>query len=144
MALCVDTIVLLRSVQDSHPLSLVARSVLSKFVDNGEDLCIFPQNIREFWNVATRPADRNGLGFAVAQVDIEVQRIEKAFHVLDDGLRVYREWRKLVAQHGVSGVQVHDCYIVAGMRIRGIESLITFNPGDFGRYGITTVDPSAL
>ena len=28
----------------------------------GEVVCVLPQNIAEFWNVCTRPSDKNGLG----------------------------------------------------------------------------------
>ena len=144
MAYCVDTNVLLRSVHTTHDMHAAACFSLAHLVSDGEELCIFPQNVREFWNVATRPASKNGLGLSIAQVEIEAIRIESAFTVLDDGLRVYREWRSLVRRHGVTGVQVHDCYIAASMRVRKIERLLTFNGADFDRYGITAVDPAHL
>ena len=144
MAYCIDTNVLLRSTQTTHPMHAVASSALTHLVSDGEELYIFPQNIREFWNVATRPAVKNGLRFSIAQVEIEVLRIESVFKVLDDGLRVYREWRRLVCQHQVSGTQVHDCYIAAAMRVRRIDKILTFNTADFSRYGVTVVDPARL
>ena len=144
MAYCIDTNILLRSVQPTHAMHAVASSALAQIVSAGEELCIFPQNIREFRNVATRPAERNGLGFSIAQVEAEVVQIESAFKVLDDGLRVYREWRRLIWQHQVSGIQVHDCYIAAALRVRKIERILTFNTEDFSRYGVTVVDPARL
>jgi predicted nucleic acid-binding protein len=119
----------------------VASLALGRLVTAGEELCIFPQNIREFWNVATRPEAQNGLGFSIAQIQAEVLRIESAFKLLEDGLSVYREWRQLVLSSQVSGTEVHDCYIAAGMRVRKVERLLTFNTSDFQRYGITVVDP---
>jgi predicted nucleic acid-binding protein len=88
--------------------------------------------------------ERNGLGFAPAQVDAEVLRIEKQFVILPDGLPVYTEWRRLVVTHQVSGVQVHDAYIAAAMNVHGISNLLTFNGSDFARFHLNTVDPAHL
>ena len=144
MAYCLDTNILLRIVQTAHPMKGVAAAALTRLTADGEDLSLLPQNIREFWNVATRPAERNGLGFPHAQVEAEVQRIEGLFTILEDGLPVYREWRRLVFAHQVSGVQVHDAYLAAAMNVHRIPNLLTFNTGDFARYGISVVDPATL
>lgn len=122
----------------------LASSALTKLVRGGEELCVFPQIVREFWNVATRPVERNGLGLPVTHVESEVHRTEAAFTLLEDGLAVYREWLRLASQHRVLGVQVHDCYLAASVRVREIERLLTFNPSDFARYGITAVDPVSI
>ncbi|MCS6859946.1 MAG: hypothetical protein NZT92_06465 [Abditibacteriales bacterium] len=43
------------------------------------------------------------------------------------------------------GVQVHDAYLVAAMRVHGITNLLTFNVGDFASYpGITAVHPQDI
>lgn len=67
------------------------------------------QNIAEFWNVATWPADRNGFGLTPADADREIKVIEKGMVLL-----FYRTARPftmsgggLVVAHAVSGVQVH-------------------------------------
>jgi hypothetical protein len=41
----------------------------------------------------------------------------------------------------VSGVQVHDARLAAVMRVHGVTHILTFNPGDFARYGVTAVAP---
>ena len=99
-----DTNILLRGVQPEHAMYPVVASALNKLAARNEDLYILPQNVREFWNVATRPAERNGLGFTHAQAEAEVLRIESLFTILDDGRLVYREWRRLVFAHKVTGV----------------------------------------
>ena len=141
----VDTNILLRILQTEHPMHEVAEQAVRRLLAAGETLYYLPQNIREFWNVCTRPAERNGLGLPHAQVEAEVQRIESVFSLLEDGSAVYREWRRLVFQHSVTGVQVHDCYIVAAMSVHSVRHLLTFNTTDFARYpGITAVHPSAV
>jgi hypothetical protein len=40
----------------------------------GEQLHIVPQNLIEFWNVYTRPIERNGLGRTVTEAQTEINR----------------------------------------------------------------------
>lgn len=62
MRILVDTNVLLRSAQPTHPLCSQATNSVARLMRDNHSLFVCPQNIAEFWNVATRPADRNGLG----------------------------------------------------------------------------------
>jgi predicted nucleic acid-binding protein len=97
-------------------------------------LYILLQNVSEFWNVCTRPKDKNGLGFSIAQADSHLKRLERFFTVLPDTEEVYQNWRELVVHHSVSGVKVHDAKIVAAMKAHNIQNLLTFNAKDFKRY----------
>src|SRR5205085_11656763 len=92
------------------------RSV-STLLARGERVCVFPQNLIEFWNVATRPADKNGLGFSPAQTEAEVSKVESLLTVLPESPAIYPEWRRLVTAYSVSGKQVHDARIVAAMNV---------------------------
>jgi predicted nucleic acid-binding protein len=62
MPVLVDTNILVRAVERRHPLMRTARLALLALVRNGEELCVTPQNLAEFWNVCTRPVSLNGLG----------------------------------------------------------------------------------
>jgi predicted nucleic acid-binding protein len=84
MPVLVDTNILVRAVQRNHPLMDTARLALRSLVQNGEELCVTWQNIAEFWNVCTRPADVNGLGNSIAATDRLTSRIEMFFTVLPD------------------------------------------------------------
>jgi predicted nucleic acid-binding protein len=69
--------------------------------------------------------------------------LEAILTLLHDTPDVYSEWRQLVVQHDVKGVQVHDARLVAAMRVHGIDRILTYNPNDFRRYqGITAIQPS--
>lgn len=143
MPFLLDTNILLRSAEPAHPMHAEAVDSVSRLLAAGERVCVLPQNISEFWNVFTRPADRNGLGFSVAQADAEVTRIETLITVLLDVPGIYPQWRRMVVQHTVSGVQVHDARIAAAMIAHGIDSIVTFNDGDFRRYaGINVLTPA--
>jgi len=76
MPILVDTNILVRSVQRNHPLMRAARQSVRSLIQNGEELCVTHQNIAEFWNVCTRPAEVNGLGNSIAATDRLTARIE--------------------------------------------------------------------
>ena len=78
MRVLVDTNILLRSVQPNHPLCSQATHAVSKLIRQKDAVFFCSQNIAEFWNVATRPAERNGLGFSPQEALQEVGNIEKS------------------------------------------------------------------
>jgi predicted nucleic acid-binding protein len=106
---------------------------------------VAPQNLIEFWAVATRPPKANGLGFATERVVEEVGRFEGVFRVIDEPAQAFRRWRQLAEAHSVKGRQVFDARLVAVMLESGIGHILTFNVDDFRRYpGITAVSPHSL
>jgi len=65
MSYLVDTNVLLRLVQKDSPMHPDARKAIILLRRQGVSLCIVPQNLIEFWAVATRPISSNGLGLSI-------------------------------------------------------------------------------
>jgi predicted nucleic acid-binding protein len=144
MIYLVDTNFLLRFVDRNSSLNSIVRNARKKLTANGEQLTITPQNCIEFWNVATRPAAKNGLGLTPPDANRLLQIIERLFPLLPDTPAIYPEWRRLVVTYSVSGVQVHDARLVAIMKVNGLTHILTFNINDFTRYateGIVVVDP---
>ena len=142
MSYLVDSNVLLRHIEPKHPMYTEAVNAIAALLNAGESVYVLPQNIAEFWNVCTRPLQNNGLGFTPEQTDAEVTRIESLLTVIPDNAAIYSEWRRLVVNHRVSGVQVHDARIAAAMKTHGITHLVTFNAKDFTRYqNITALTP---
>jgi predicted nucleic acid-binding protein len=138
----IDTNILLRLIQIADSQHPEAKNAVDKLLAQNFTLCILLQNVSEFWNVCTRPLDKNGFGFSIAQADTELSKIESVFDVLPDTKEVYRNWRELVVNHSVSGVKVHDAKIVAAMKAHNIQNLLTFNAKDFKRYkDIKAVEP---
>jgi predicted nucleic acid-binding protein len=108
-------------------------------------LCLTAQNLIEFWAVATRPVDANGLGMSIEWAAAQVARMKRLFRILPDSPEDYSEWERLVVLHRVSGKKVHDARLAAAMRVRGITHLLTFNVKDFARYNdIQAVSPEAM
>jgi predicted nucleic acid-binding protein len=108
MSVLVDTNVLLRSVQPSHPMHGAAVRTIADLIRAEESLIITPQIVAEFWVVATRPAEQNGLGWTHEKTLQEVNRIEQFFALVTESVDVYREWKRLVTAQKVTGVQAHD------------------------------------
>lgn len=144
MRVLVDTNILLRSAQPNHPLGPQATYAVSKLIRERIAVFFCPQNIAEFWNVATRPAGMNGLGFSQGEASQEVGEIESLLTLLPDVPAIYPVWKQLVRDHNVRGVKVHDARLVAVMRVYAIDTILTFNAADFKRYaGISAVQPAA-
>jgi predicted nucleic acid-binding protein len=93
----------------------------------------------------TRPADRNGYGLTPTQADELAGEIESQLRLLPDSIQVHKEWRRMLVDYGVSGVQVHDARLAATMRVHGVQRILTFNVQDFRRYtGIEAVLPQSV
>ena len=134
-----DTNILLRLVQPDSPEYGTIRQCTDHLWERGADLFYTSQNLAEFWNVCTRPPDRNGFGFSVAETDERAALIEAKFSFAADGEATPQEWRRIVVAANVSGIQVHDARLVAAMRVHGIANLLTLNAKDFRRFGDITV-----
>lgn len=145
MKYLLDTNILLRLVEINHSQHKEAGEALKTLRRQNNTFYILLQNISEFWNVCTRHADKNGLGLSVAETDKQLKRFERLFNFLPDTEEVYQYWRKLVVNHSVSGVKVHDTKIVAAMKAHNIQNLLTFNTKDFKRYtDIKAIEPKDI
>lgn len=114
---------------------------------HGEALLTSSQNLIEAWNVATRPIEKNGLGYSPTEADHLMTSLELGFPRLVDPADAFDRWRRLVVKFKVSGVQVHDARIVATMQSHGLDRILTFNSRDFERYqsiGIVAVRPEDI
>jgi len=145
MSYLVDTNVLLRSVQESHPMELEAAHSIKLLLRRREILVITPQNLIEFWCVATRPEVNNGLGISINETVRRVEFFKSILVFLPNTDSVFSEWEQLVVNYQVSGKQVYDARLVVAMNVHKITHLLTFNTADFNRYdGITVVSPSSV
>jgi predicted nucleic acid-binding protein len=141
----VDTNVLLRMFRQDDPQHLLVRVALDELDRRGIEACFSLQNITEFWNVCTRPAERNGYGLTISDTNECVVSIERTMTFLPDNEGVYSIWRRLVTAHQVRGVQVHDARLAAIMQAYGLTYIMTLNQPDFLRYAnLQAVHPSQL
>ena len=141
----VDTNILLRMTRRSDPQHQVVDAALARLAGQSTTLHYTHQNVAELWNAMTRPLTRNGFALTVAEAEREVRAIEAGMIFLPDNEAVYREWRRIVVQHGVLGVQVHDARLAAAMYVHRVSHILTLNVSDFSRFsGLTAVHPNSL
>lgn len=143
MKYLLDTNILLRRIVPAHPQHAVTLTCLRKLREADSSLFVTTQNLSEFWNVCTRPAENNGLGLSVAEAAFHLKGFERLFIRLVDNEHVYSHWSDLVISRNVMGSKVHDAKLVASMLAHEIDNLLTFNTKDFKRYSeIDAIDPT--
>jgi predicted nucleic acid-binding protein len=145
MSYLIDTNVLVRLAQPKNPQQRETNRALQSLHLQSETLSIIPQNLIEFWAVATRPAVNNGLGLTIDQTAAQLRKLKTLFTLLPDSPDIFSQWERLVVQYKVSGKQAHDARLVAAMSVHGLTHLLTFNTADFKRFtAITAVDPQSI
>jgi predicted nucleic acid-binding protein len=111
-----DTNILLRFVAPTDPNHALVRHILYSLLKRGELICYLSQNL------------------------------ERHLTFLPDSEEIHTQWRNLIVDHRVCGVQVHDARIVAAMRVYNITQILSFNTDDFIRYSneIQAIHPSEI
>ena len=141
----VDTNILLRISRPDDPDYGQIGVTLEELEKQNAQLCFSLQNIAEFWNVCTRPSERNGYGLSTAETNRRVEFVERTMTFLPDNDRVYSARRTLVTLHNVRGVQVHDARLAAIALVYGVTRILTLNPADFVRYPhLQAIHPSEV
>jgi hypothetical protein len=123
-AYLLDTSILLRLSLSGGPYDEMVVSAVGRLVAAGATLFYTLQNAAEFWNVCTRPRERNGLGLPIREADRRLQLIEQQFSLLSETEAAYAQWRQIVMECGVSGVQVHDARLFFVETLADLEKKI--------------------
>ena len=144
-----DTNLLGRITDSSDPQCAASRHAISSLLAARERLIIVPQNLYEFWSVATRrcglpPAGQNGLGMTAEQASQWIRFFQRRFTLLPDREELTGRWHDLVRTFDVKGTRSFDTRLVAAMQTYGIARILTFNINDFKRYPITVICPTTL
>ncbi len=141
----VDANIVLRLSDNGSPLHAQARQALEAAHSSGRILHWCAQVMIEYWAVATRPREANGLGLTPDVANANLTDFQDLMGWLPKPPDIGERWRALVVQHQVRGRQVHDARLVALMLAHGVTEILTFNTADFARYGVVTcVSPADL
>lgn len=103
MSHSVDTSIIGRGSEPAHSLHTVAVDAVTDLRARNEPLHLARQNLIEYRNVATRPAEKNGLGKNVAQADASLSVLERNFDILPDTDAIYFIWRETDRRQGRIG-----------------------------------------
>ena len=95
----IDSNILVRYANFNDPLYSNVDQLINRLFAQGEQLCIVPQNIYEFWSVASRPIANNGLGMSIVEAEVTKQRFTQFFKFFPDDPQLYREWENLVVHY---------------------------------------------
>lgn len=145
MRYLVDTNVLLRWSQADSPDNPLCTEAVDKLLEAGHDPCICAQVLIEFWAVATRPIDVNGLGLTPAVIREQAADLREMFTCLPEPADMADRWQQVADAYSVQGKQAHDARLAVLMLAHGVTHLLTPNPSDFARYqGIVTVTPGEI
>ena len=145
MKILVDSNILLRTTEVGHHQHLPSADALDTLENRDHELVIVPQILYEYWSVATRPLENNGLGMSPADVHERVTDFLDLYRLLRDERAIFPIWEQLVTSHGVKGKPAHDARLVAAMLRHSITHLLTYNTSDFKRYSeITALSPVSV
>ncbi|MDZ8081631.1 MAG: type II toxin-antitoxin system VapC family toxin [Nostoc sp. DcaGUA01] len=137
----IDTNILVYANLALSPFHVQAKERLQAFTEQGIDLWISRQTLREYLAAMTRRGDLTG-NIPIASLVADVQYFASYFRLVEDNLLVTERLLTLMEQIPSGGRQVHDANIVATMLVYGIPQLLTHNTGDFARFsGLNTVLP---
>ena len=138
----VDTNIVLRAAQPSHSLHALAVASVTNLRLANETLCLVPQVLYEYWVVATRSIEQNGLGMTAAEAETDVTTLVQSMRLFRDERAIFEPWQQLVIKYQVLGKNAHDARLVAAMQRHGLTQILTFNTGDFKRFhDIKVLDP---
>ena len=85
-----NTNLLLRLADSGSKQHSIAVHALVRLLGQGDEVYITPQNLIEFWAVATRPQDANGFGWSRERTAQEVSDLFDRFPILQDSYEVLR------------------------------------------------------
>ncbi|MBR8836780.1 MAG: type II toxin-antitoxin system VapC family toxin [Stigonema ocellatum SAG 48.90 = DSM 106950] len=140
-----DTNVVLRFSNPSDMQHRLATDAVSFLLGEGNECWLTAQVLVEFWAVATRPLEVNGLGWTIGQTRSTIDKLCERFPKLEESSQIFPNWLDLVTTSKVMGKRTHDARIVAVMLTHEITHLLTFNPSDFAvTSSITIVRPQEL
>jgi predicted nucleic acid-binding protein len=134
MRVLLDTNILLRLDDTTHIQHSFVQNAVEQLGVIGHDIVLVPQVLYEYWVVATRPVDVNGLGLEPSVVDKLISDWLEFFTLLRDERGIFSIWRELVSLQNVRGKTAHDTRLVAAMQRHAVSDLLTLNTADFIRY----------
>ncbi|PSB01703.1 type II toxin-antitoxin system VapC family toxin [Merismopedia glauca] len=140
-----DTNVVMRFCNPADVQHQIATDAVYFLLAQGDECWLAPQVIVEFWVVATRPIEANGLGWNVRRTRNTIDQILDRFSLLEESPQIFANWLTLVTNNQIIGKRTHDVRIIAAMLVNGITHLLTFNVSDFmGISNIRVTHPQDL
>jgi len=138
-----DANLLLRLTNRHDPEYRRAQRVVFRY-RAAEALAVAPQSLYEFWAVATRSRDVNGMGMEIERARSWIGNCLRMFPLLPEPAQLVRAWVAIVEKYGIKGFRAHDARYVALMQLQGLDKIMTYNVRDFAVFPIKIIDPRTV
>jgi toxin-antitoxin system PIN domain toxin len=140
----VDANVLVYAFYAEEERHAASRRLVDTAIEHGARLCLTSQVLAEFFSVITNP---KRVTLARTPEDaiaaIELILALPGVSVLPTPRDLAQRWIALLRRHLVSGARVFDLQLIATMQANGVNSIYTYNRGDFAAFSeINVVTPS--
>ena len=139
-----DTNLLGRMTDRADPQYAAAHRAVRILRTQKDEPLIVPQNLFEFWAVATRAKAQNGLAMTPDRAALWIGYFRRLCSLLPDRPELAMVWLELVKAHAIKGFKAHDARLAAAMLTHKIPRLLTFNGADFKALPIAAVHPDLV
>jgi predicted nucleic acid-binding protein len=112
-------------------------------LDGRFDAVLMPQVLLEFYTVVTS-ARRVAVPMPPAAALDQIEDFTLAIPLRDANARCLVEWLRLSRQASRAGAATFDLYLIAQMRVHGIDEVCTQNVDDFVAEGVLAITPADL
>jgi predicted nucleic acid-binding protein len=103
-----DTNILLRASDPNSSSYSLAVNAVARLIAQGHECVITPQVLIEFWVVATRPLEVNGLGWNPERTESEINQLLSQFSLIEETPQIFPNWLELVTANKTIGKRTHD------------------------------------
>lgn len=129
----VDTNILLRAFHNQFVQHPQAKALIERMWDEGVELWISRQVIREYLVQTTNPRTFDE-PLTIEQAVTQAENFRVLFRVADDTDEVTTQLFKLIQQYPTRAKPIHDANLVATMLVNQIDTLLTLNTADLKRF----------
>lgn len=141
----IDTNILLRASDPASKHYFLAVNSVASLIAGGHECVITAQVLIEFWVVATRPLEVNGLGWSVEKTNNKINLLINQFAWIEETESVFLYWLELVTRYQIKGKRTHDARLMAVAIAYSVTHVLTFNVRDFAKIKeLTIVHPSQI
>ncbi len=128
-----DTNVLVYAEANDPTWGLIAQQKITYFEQQGFEIWINRQVIREFLVVISRKM-HDTANYNAQVLTQRIQAFHRQYYIADENEVVTQELLKLIDKYQIVGKAIHDCNIIATIKTYQINNFITHNTADFQRY----------
>ena len=137
----VDTNVLLEATDEGRRFHAQAQSLFRNAFDDGVDLFLGTQVLREYLVVATMPIENNGLGMTTELALDNIKLFQKRVSLVAETLQAGELFVEWAGKYRIRGKRLHDLQILATASVAGMHALVTANEKDYPESTPLTIIP---